>query len=232
MDQGSLSRRFLRLFLVFLILTALLAISIVLFEDRNQTRWRILGTSAVISVASVAAMACAAFRERGHLRWLGNVGMALCFAAAAGIVVSLWDFVHGEMYGRFLGCLSTVAGFTALAELLWLMPLIQAHRWVQKATTGTIALLALLICLQIATRITDAAWDRLWVAIAIVVALQVLAHPILWQLGRRAGGAAQRRLLLSHERDDIWTDGAGRHYSVRPLLGDMAAGDMAAGDRG
>ena len=221
MDQTSLSRRLLRLFLVFLILTALLAISIVLFEDRNQTRWRILATSAVISVASVGAMACASFRER-RLRWLGNAGMALCAAAAAAIVVSLWDFVHGEMYGRFLGCLSTVAGFTALAQLLWLMPLIQTHRWVQKATTGTIGLLTLLICLQIAARFHDPAWDRLWVAIAIVVTLQVLAHPILWQLGRRAGGAAQRRLLLSHERDDIWTDGAGRHYSVRPLTGDLA----------
>ncbi|HZN84014.1 MAG TPA: hypothetical protein VFC01_30665 [Mycobacterium sp.] len=231
MDETRLSRQFLRVFLVFLILTALLAISIVLFEDRNQTRWRILGTSSVISVASVAAMACAAFRERGQLRWLGNVGMSLCFAAAAGIVVAIWDFVHDETYGRFLGCLSTVAGFTALGQLLWLMPLIQPHRWVQKATTYTIAVLTMLICLQIAARITDAAWDRLWVAIAIVVTLQVLAHPILWQLGRRAGGAAQRRLLLSHERDDIWTDGAGRRYSVRPLLGDMAAGDLA-GDQG
>jgi hypothetical protein len=211
MDQTSLSRRFLRLFLVFLILTALLAISIVLFEDRNQTRWRILGTSSVISVASVAAMACAAFRERGQLRWLGNVGMSLCFAAAAGIVVAIWDFVQDETYGRFLGCLSTVAGFTALGQLLWLMPLIRPHRWVQKATTYTIAVLTMLICVQIAARITDAA--------------------ILWQLGRRAGGAAQRRLLLSHERDDIWTDGAGRRYSVRPLLGDMAAGDLA-GDQG
>ena len=84
---------------------------------------------------------------------------------------------------------------------------------------------------MIAARIHDPAWDRLWVAIAIVVTLQVLAHPILWQLGRRAGRAAQRRLLLSHERDDIWIDGAGRHYSVRPLLGDMTAGDLA-GDQG
>jgi hypothetical protein len=220
-----LSRLFLRLFLVFLILTALLGIAIVLLGDTSQTRWRILGTSGVISVASVAAMACAAFRERGQLRWLGNIGMALCFAAAASIVVALWEVVHGEMYGRFLGCLSTVAGFMALGQLLWLLPLIQPYRWVHKATTGTIAVLTLLICLQIAANIDDDAFVRTTIAVAIVLALEVLALPILWQLGRKAAATTQRRLLLCHERDDIWTDGDGRHYSVRPVLGDTAAGD-------
>jgi len=49
-----------------------------------------------------------------------------------------------------------------------------------------------------------------------VVALQILAHPILWRLGQRAGDGKARRLVLTHEHDDIWADGAGRRYSVQP----------------
>ena len=221
MDETRLSRLFLRLFLVFLILTALLAIGVVLLGDTSRTRWRILATSGVISMASVGAMACAAFRERGHQRWLGNLGMALCFAAAAASVVALWEVVHSEMYGRFLGCLCTVAAFTSLGELLRLLPLIQPYRWVHTVTTGTITVLTSMICLQIAAHIGDDTFWRSLVAIGIVLALQVLALPILWQLGRRAAATTRRRLLLWHERDDIWTDGDGRHYSVRTLPGDQ-----------
>jgi hypothetical protein len=212
---GRLPRLFLRLFLGFLVVTALLAIGIVLLGDMNDTQERILGTSSIISAASVAAMVCAAFRGRARRPWLGAAGIALAGATAAGAIAMVWTRLENEAFGRSLACLTTVATATALAELLWLLPLHGQHRRLQQATTATIAGLALLICLQVAFELNSEFVVRTTIAVAIVVALAILAHPILWKL--RPAPVEPTRLVLLHEHDDVWTDGNGHRYSVRQL---------------
>jgi hypothetical protein len=123
----------------------------------------------------------------------------------------------GEPFEKVLGCLATAAGLTTLGLLLWLWPLAPRHGRVQRATSLTIALLALLICGLILVETESDALVRSTTAVAIVVALQTLAHPILWRLGSRAGAHEARRLLLTQQADDAWTDEQGRRYAVRRL---------------
>jgi MFS family permease len=217
MTTGRLQRLFLWLFLGFLSATAVLAVGIVLLGDMSDTKGRILATSGTISVASIAAMTCAAFRGRARRRWVGGAGIALCLAAGTAIVVATWAHGLSQPFEKLLGCLVTAAGLTTLGVLLWLWPLAPRYDRVQRATSLSIALLALLICGLILLEPEHEALVRGTIAVAIVVALQTLAHPILWKLGARDGAREARRLLLTQQADDTWTDEQGRRYAVRPL---------------
>lgn len=230
MDPRALRRTFLWVFVGFLAVTALLAIAAVLSGDFGDFEARVLGSSGSISAASICAMACAAFRERGRVPQLGTLGIALSGLALAVVLVTIW--IHRPDDGLVKTALVLVvwAVATAHGELL-LLPALARHGWAQVAAVAAIAVLALLLTFSIIGENIDEGMVRLIGVMAIVVALFTLVVPILWKIGGTApaGAATAARdaattpgagtLVLRQAADGFWVDPAGARYAVQRLDG-------------
>lgn len=223
MDPRALRRLFLWVFLGFLGCTALLAIGAVLSGSFGELQARVLASSASVSAASICAMACAAFRERGRVPGLGTAGIALAGVALAAVLVAVWTEHPGESQMRWTFTIVVYAVATAHAELLLLPRLSPRHAPMQLLAVGSIALLAVLLTVAILGHVDNEGMMRTVAVVAIVVALQTLAIPILWKIGGdegvsgAAGGASAPQLVLRQGADGVWVDAAGARYVVRRL---------------
>lgn len=218
MQQVPLRRRFLQSFLAFLVLTAVVAIIAVLNGHWGELELRILGSSGTVSAASVCAMACAAFVERGRTRALGRLGIALACAAALLLLVGIWTDTGSDAFWKTTVCACIWAAAVAHAQLLWLPALAARHRWLQQSATISIALLgAILSGIVIAQSRADDVF-RVAIVLSILVALQTLAVPILARM-QPAPASPQmlERLLLSRQPDGCYVDAAGNRYAVQRL---------------
>jgi len=222
MARGTLRQAFLWSAIIFLALTAAIAIGVVLFGEFGDLQARVLGSSGTVSAACVLALACAAFRERHELP--GTLGIVLAGAAALAMLVLIWGEVRERWLGKSVGVLAIWAVAVAHAELLLLPRLAERHRWVQRAVVAAIAVLAALLTIVVVGEVDSEAMGRTAGAVAIVVALLTVVVPILWKVaaGENAGGARPAvgpRLLLEQRADGTWVDAAGARYTVTRIEG-------------
>ncbi len=221
MHERPLTRIFLRCFLGFLVVSALIAIATVLHGEPGATSVRILGTSLSISAGSICAMACAAFRERIAIRPFGEVGIALATLATLLLVILTWGDWRTEFFPKVVGIVGITAVSFAHAELLWLPSLRAGARSVQVASSVTIAALCVLLAVQICIESDSEALFRTLAVLAILVALQTLLIPILWKL-QAAASQVRDRLVLMRRPDGSYVDGAGTVYAVQPIAPSQA----------
>ncbi|MGK0205847.1 MAG: hypothetical protein ACI9S9_004940 [Planctomycetota bacterium] len=226
MDPHALRRLFLWLFVGCLGMTALLAIIAVLAGDFGDLEFRVLGSSGSVSAASICAMACAAFRERGKVAVLGTVGIALAGLALVAVLILIWFEPRPlDNWVRVTLFLVLYAIASAHGQLLLLPSLAQRHVWVQRMAIGAIALLTFLLSIVILWEPADDDLMRPIVVVAIVVALLTLVVPILWRIGgesRTLSGAELTTLTLTRSPDGTWIDSGGVSYDVQ-RRGDSAA---------
>lgn len=133
MNRGSLRSFALRSLIVSVIATALLGIIAVLGNRFDDLTARILMTSVVVSIASLASLTCATLLERRPRHPLALAGIALAVVAAALIVVGLWAHINATDYWRVSGSTGVVAIATAQICLLWLARPAARFAWVQWA---------------------------------------------------------------------------------------------------
>lgn len=216
MRDRSLTRIFLRSFLGFLVISALIAIATVLQGDLGPTSVRILGTSLSISAGSICAMSCAAFRERVGIRPFGEFGVGLAAFATLLLVVLTWGSWETDFFPKVAGIVGIVAVSFAHGELLWLPTLRGGGRFVQVSAAFTIAILCILISIAICIESENLLLFRTMAVAAILVALETLLIPILWKLQASASSAGDR-LVLMRQTDGSYVDGAGVVYAVQRI---------------
>lgn len=220
MTSQPLRRSFLRFAIVFLALTALVALFSVLTGSMGELQGRILASSTTISLACVTAMACAAYRERGRHPRLGVLGIACSGLAAAMMLFGIWAY-YSPAFWRFVFCTMIWAFALAHAQLLCLPNLHASHRWTQNGAVAAIVTLTTLGSIAILAEL-EAEWlMRMLIALAIVVALFTLVVPILAKM-RKADAmddhdATCERLVLVRGGDGVFRDGAGVSYRVERL---------------
>lgn len=222
MEPSSLRRKFLWSFLACLAITALVAIAAILDGRFDETKGRVLASSASISGASICAMACAAFVERGRVPWLGGVGIALAGLALLLVLIVLWAATRQRPWGRAALLATIWAVATAHAELLLLPRLSRAHRLVQPAAVAAIGTLATVLSVLVFWPSLGESVLQVVAVLSIVVALLTLAVPVLWKIGGTAEAPApvaapRDHLSLRRAADGTWVDGSGRRYAVQPL---------------
>lgn len=219
MSPRDLRRAFLWSFVGCLGFTALVAIVAVLSGDFGETQLRVLASSGAVSGASVCAMACAAFRERGRVPQLGTIGIALAGIALVATLVTVWQQDPDEGLIKSTLVLTIWAVAVAHAELLLLPALALRHRPVQVAAVGAIATLAAMLTALIVGEVSGDEFARLLGVLAIVVALLTLVVPIVAKIGGEtaAPGSAPARLVLQRGPDGVWVDAGGTRYAVTPL---------------
>ena len=224
MTSQPLRRSFLRFAIVFLALTALVALVSVLTGTFGELQARILGSSTTISLACVTAMACAAYRERGRHPRLGEIGIACSAIAATLMLVGIWaeiQVVDRELFWKTVFLTMIWAFACAHAQLLCLPRLHDAHRWTQNAAVAAIVTLTTLGSIALLAEIDEEWLARVMIALAIVVALFTLVVPILAKM-RKADVPAESRdtteqLVLVRGADGVFRDGAGVSYRVERL---------------
>jgi hypothetical protein len=220
MTSKPLRRSFLRLAIVFLALTAAVALVSVLTGAMGELQARILGSSTTISLACVIAMACAAYRERGRHPRLADFGIGCAAVAATLMLVGIWAEIRvsdSELFWKSVFLTMIWAFACAHAQLLSLPTLQTAHRWTQHTAVAAIVTLTTIGSYAILIEI-DAEWiARVLIALAIVVALFTLVVPILAKM-RRADGATNatesERLVLMRGVDGVFRDALGIRYRV------------------
>lgn len=213
MDFKELRQTLLKVFVCFLILTAVFSIVSVLIGEFGEFQVKALVTTLTISAASICAMACAAFIEKQKMHGVGVTGIALSVMSAALIIAGLWLEAGSGDYWKMTASVGIAAAAFAHVFLLVLPDLDAKHRWIQQVSTCSIALLALLIILAVIAENLDEGYFRLLAALAIIVGLETLVIPILMKL-RKRGKQVLDKLILERIDGELFTDSAGKIYKV------------------
>lgn len=213
MDFKKLRKTLLKVFICFLVFTALSAIVAVLLGEFDDFVFKVLASTFTISVASICAMICVAFIEKRQRQQWGLAGIVLAAVTALLIIAGLWVEIGGKDYWRVIAVLATAAAALAHTFLLLMPDLDADHRWIQRVSIGSIAILASQIILAVVAEIDDEGYYRLLVIVSIIVVLETLMVPILMKL-RKEGKQVVEKLILERLEGDRFTDPAGRIYKV------------------
>ncbi len=216
MDFGLIRRQALRLFLVFLGLTGLLAIGSVLFWDFDEFQVKVLGTCFSLCSASICAMGCAAYIERHGTRGWGITGIVTALLGAAFFIGGIWLESDGDLYWKSTLTLIVVAVAVFHALLICLPTLEPGHRGVQHAGVGAIGVLALMLLILVWGEVPDGVYFQVLAAVSIVVGLITVSVPILMRIRTEAGGPV-RTLVLAHVEGDRYQTADGSLYQVTAL---------------
>jgi hypothetical protein len=162
-------------------------------------------------------MSCAAFIEKKKLVLLGMSGIVLTVSAAVLGIVWQWLEFNSELYLKVTFTCGLLAVAFAHAFLLSLPALGDRYKWIQPVSSVSIGILALQIAGIIWVEIDDGeVYLRLIAAVAIIVALETLAIPLLMKL-RKGNIQRRRQLVLEKLEGDIYTDSAGKKYELREI---------------
>lgn len=214
MDYSDIKSLFLKSFIGFLILTAVIAIVTVVSGEVGDIQARILGTTFTISIASICAMSCAAFLEKRNFKPAGIVGMIFSLMSAILIIIVIWAEIEAEIYVKVTLAVVVCAFSFAHSLLLFLPDLAKDKEWVQRAAAVTIGVLAVQVIAGIWFEIDHQIYFRVMTVVAILVGLETLVIPILMKLADK-DDEKKRKLILEKVDEQVYKDASGNRYEVR-----------------
>lgn len=192
-------------FILFLSITALIAVVSLLGNEFGDLQFKILATTFAISAASICAMSCAAFMEKCRPRVFGLLGIIFAALAAGLSIILIWSGLDSGNYLKITGVAIVLSVAFAHGLLLQIPSLAAQYRWTQKAALLVVMALALEIIYPICA--PDDCGDALWRTIgvtSIFVVLMTFVIPICAKLGGPARGSSMR---LSHINVTMPKDG-------------------------
>lgn len=217
---------YLRGFVVFLVLTALIAAITVLSGEFGDLQAKILASSFSVSLASICAMSSAVFIEQRRSRLLGALGIAVAALTLLLFNAGLWLGVDWGPLWQTAICGVTVMIGLAHGFLLQLPRLLPAQRWVQRAAGYAIALSVALICAFIISpdAIGEAfGYPQILTITAITVVLLSVLVPIYSRISHdQPSLETTYTLILEPLGDGVYRDATGQRYAVERLELDSA----------
>jgi hypothetical protein len=219
MNYTKIIRWSLKLFIGFLVLTALIAMVTVLTGTFGKIQEKILSTTLTISAVSLCLMSCVAFINRKKIVWLGLLGLLLSVSAAIMLLIGMWLEIHSSAGEKVTITLTVFAVAFACAFLLVLPKLDDRHKWVQLVSSVSIGILALQSAVAVwcehYIKLND--WYfRLLAVVAIVVGLETIVIPILMKL-RKGDERKIDRIILEKIEGDVYRDTAGKKYRLMEI---------------
>jgi hypothetical protein len=219
MNYAKITRLSLKVFIGFLVLTALIAMITVLTGKFGKIQMKILATTLTISATSICSMSCAAFIDKKKLVQLGLLGILLSVSAAILVITGMWSEFENKIFEKIMITLIVSAAAFAFAFLLVLPELDNRHKWVQFVSSVSIGILALqaviAVWLEGYIKLND--WYfRLLAFVAIIVGLVTLVIPILMKL-RKGDERINDKIVLERVDGDVYRDAAGRKYRLTEM---------------
>jgi uncharacterized membrane protein YeaQ/YmgE (transglycosylase-associated protein family) len=194
----DLRRLFLQALIVSLVATALLAIGVLLLAEFDETTWKIIGTTALLSALSLLAMPAAALLDRDRAVWLAWLTFALAGWGLAHTLYLLW--AETDEGGRLL---VTVVAFAVAGS--------QASATTSRLRdddSGAVATLylfgvagsvlaALLVSYPVWRDVEGSMYYRLLAALAVAVVLVTILQPILRRSSRESSPGPRFWVLVT-----------------------------------
>jgi peptidoglycan/LPS O-acetylase OafA/YrhL len=216
MNLSDIRKTFLWSFIGFLSLTAIVGVFSVLTSGFGDTQIKVLATTFTVSAASICAMSCAAFFEKGRAKNLGLIGILFAGIAALLTIVGIWGEISEEPYWKTTISLIVVSVALAHAFLLLMPGLKENHQWIRKSAIIFIAILALQIIFAVWSESDDEWYYRVMAVISIGVVLMTLLVPICSKLGAKED-KPPACLVLQKISEGVYTDQSGRKLLVTEL---------------
>jgi hypothetical protein len=223
MKLSSLRRILLRLFLVFLCLSAGLAIIAVLGVGFGELQMKIILSTLAVAAANICGMCCAAYMQnRGHSP-AAIAGIASAVVAAAMAVAGIWGGMESKTYWRWAMTM-IILSLTFAPALGVLIPrLRKEHHWIQIAGVGCLIILAVLILGLVWADVRGDGYFRIMVVVAIISVLCTLVVPILSKFKSAPADATPSgtvgtayRLVLEFVSPGLYRDLSGGFFHVQP----------------
>ena len=214
LHSAKTKKDFLKSALIFLSLTAAIAIFSVLFGDFGEAEFKILTTTFTLSATCLGAMACAAFSEKlPSGTTLARTGIALCCISGLLLILGVWLEPKEDIFWKFTITLITLALSLTHALLLHIPQLDHTKKWLTKAASASIAMFGfLLICIIWGELVIDGLFRSICV-LAIIVALFTLAIPITAKISR-SQSTKDESLTLHRNSQGTWIGQDGHEYQV------------------
>ena len=139
-----------RLFLYLLLgsvgLSALLGIGVILFGDFGELELRVLFTTLTITVMSIFGLACGAYIESGHGRYLPWTGIVLSISSGLMCFLIIWDVLDdSEIFIKSFVTATILAAACSHLSLLSLARLDRRFSWIRIATLACVLLLVVIL---------------------------------------------------------------------------------------
>lgn len=207
----TMKRAYLWTMVVFLALSALIAIWALLSGEFGDTQERVVLTTLTISFASICAMACAAFVEKRGLVLVGGAGVATAALAALVTIVAIWAEFDNSFW-RATASAIVIAIAYAHALLLFIPTLAKGYRWSQSAAAVTLAVLTAMLVRMFWSDGLGDGFYRLMGVDAVLVVLFSLLVPLCARLG--ASTESAKLTLYPDAEPGIYRDRSGHAYRV------------------
>ena len=213
-DASSGKRLFFLGLIASLVLTAAIAIGVLLFGEFDETTGKILSTTALLALFSLVALPGGVLiDQRRHLSlaYATLVLATIAFALALGVVWRDWESEGGEALWRTLAAFAAFAGAAAQAATTTARlrpddtPLVR-RLYVASLVLGV--LLAGMIALAAALEIDSSGYYRVLGAVAVADVLRVVDQSVARRLGGPAqapvaAGAGEATLLVTGPREAL-----------------------------
>lgn len=213
-------------------LAAIGGIVVLLGGRLGETAGKVITTTAVVGVASVAVLCCAALMGR-RFGWFGLLGVVFAVATLAYTLWFVWGANHIEFTSaqwQALGTGGAVTAAFAFASLLLLLadrrrPVVRAGLWI------TIALFAVVLALVVfviwARDYDDTLVQRVLGIFGILAALGAIVVPVM-SLLLRDGTDAAASPVSSELSARLGAEAARRGITVEELVAPVLAGSAAS----
>ena len=130
MERLDLRRTFLYLLIASVAVSALFAISVILFGDFGNFEVRVMMTTLTITVTSIIGLACGAAIEAGKARILPFTGIAAAALSALALFLIIWNVLdENEVFIKSTVTAVTVSIVCSHLSLLALARLDSRFRW-------------------------------------------------------------------------------------------------------
>ena len=215
MNPARLRRLLLRLFIIFLCISAALAVFAVLGGGFGDLQLRIILSTLAVAGANICGMPCAAcLHSRGKNP--GALAGMVCSGVAALLVLGgIWLPTSDDDYWKITFSLVIVSVAFAHACGLMIPRPAPQHQWTQKGAVTGSAILALMVLAALWGQIESSDYYRLMAVVVILLVLFTFLVPLLPQTNA-APAPHHTRLILDPVSPGLYRDASGTLYRVEP----------------
>lgn len=187
MNRVNLRSIALRSLIVSVLATALLGIVAVLTNRFDELTEKIVSTTLIISIASLATLTCAALIERRGANPVAHVGIVLSVLAGALFLIGMWGDVESRNFWRVTASTTVLGIVSAHVSLLWLPRLVRRFEWVQWAALAVMYALGGIVVWMIVGEPGEETVRRPLAVLGILAGALTILVPVLYKLGGPAG---------------------------------------------
>jgi len=216
----KIRKRSLQSFVLFLALSALIAIATILIGNLREFEIKVLISTTVIAIFSIASMGCALYAEKSKQPIPAAVGAGISLVAAILIIIGVWAEMKSDEYWKTAFVFSVFGIGSAHYFLLASVELAKSHTWVTSAALVVILSNALSIALAIVFEVDEDFMFKTIAVLSILSALVTCVIPILYRIGKKAitpDEEEESKLILTKESEYIYISSKGDRFKVEKI---------------